>query len=160
MTRSRQWVVLSLTLLLLGGLLMAYKVVRLGFPLLPDERSEQWVVQARVEIEPLEGSVRARLLLPARSSGFIVSAENFISRGFGLTLDEALFRREANWAIRRLYEPKTLYYRATVIPDNLASNCRSFSLRIIATSLLRRTGFLTCPDRLENLSYLFAALPR
>ncbi len=117
MTRSRQWIVLSLTLLMLGGLLMAYKVVRLGFPLLPDERSEQWVVQTRLEIEPLEGPVRASLLLPARSSGFIVSAENFISRGFGLTLDEELFRREAHWAIRRLYDPKTLYYRATVIPD-------------------------------------------
>jgi alpha-L-glutamate ligase-like protein len=116
-TRSRQWIVLSLTLLMLGGLLMAYKVVRLGFPLLPDERSEQWVVQTRLEIEPLEGPVRASLLLPARSSGFIVSAENFISRGFGLTLDEELFRREAHWAIRRLYDPKTLYYRATVIPD-------------------------------------------
>lgn len=117
MTRNRQWIVLSLSLLLLGGLLMAYKVVRLGFPLMSNDSSEQWVVQARLEVEPLEGPVRAGLLLPARSSGYMVSDENFISRGFGLTLDEELFRREANWAIRRLYEPKTLYYRATVIPD-------------------------------------------
>lgn len=117
MTRSRQWVVLSLTLLLVGGLLMAYKAFRLGFPLMPDDSGEEWIVQARLEIEPVQGPVRAALLLPARSSGFMVSAENFISRGFGLTLEEDLFRREADWAIRRLHEPKTLYYRATVIPD-------------------------------------------
>jgi hypothetical protein len=117
MTRNRQWIALSLMLLLLGGLLMAYKAMWLGFPPLPDESSEQWIVQARLEIEPLEGPVRADLLLPARTSGFMVSDENFISRGFGLTLEDELFRREANWAIRRLREPKTLYYRATVIPD-------------------------------------------
>ena len=117
MTRSRQWVVLSFTLLLVGGLLMAYKVVRLGFPLTPDDGGEEWIVQARLEIEPVQGPVRAALLLPARSSGFMVSAENFVSRGFGLTLEEDLFKREANWAIRRLREAKTLYYRATIIPD-------------------------------------------
>jgi hypothetical protein len=116
-TRNRQWIVLALSLLLFGSLLMAYKVIRLGFPLMADDSSEQWVVQARLEVEPLEGPVRAGLQLPARSSGFMVSEENFVSRGFGLTLDEELFRREANWAIRRLYEPKTLYYRATIIPD-------------------------------------------
>jgi len=44
MTRSRQWVVLSFTLLLVGGLLMAYKVVRLGFPLTPDDGGEEWIV--------------------------------------------------------------------------------------------------------------------
>jgi hypothetical protein len=116
-TRGRQWVVLSLVLLLVGGLMMAYKVVRLGFPLMPNDDSEEWIVQARLEVEPLKGAVRVHLLLPARSTGFMVSSENFISRGFGLTLEEEPFRREADWAIRRLNEPNTLYYRATVIPD-------------------------------------------
>ena len=117
MTRSRQWIVLSLLLILLGGLLFAYKVVRLGFPAMPHTTSEQWVIQARLEIHPLEGPVRASLMLPARAQGFMVADENFISRGFGLTLEEELFRRQADWAIRRLREPKTLYYRATVIRD-------------------------------------------
>jgi len=43
--------------------------------------------------------------------------ENFISRGFGLTFEDELFRRQADWAIRRLREPKILYYRGTVIRD-------------------------------------------
>jgi len=104
-------------LMLLGGLILAYKVVRLGFPPMPHATSEQWIVQARLEIHPLEGPVRAHLVLPARSSGFMVTAENFISRGFGLTVEEDTFSREANWAIRRLRESKILYYRATVIRD-------------------------------------------
>jgi len=116
-TRNRQWIVLSLMLFLLGGALFAYKVHWLGFPPLPHSTSEQWIVQARLEIHPMEGPVRASLVLPSRSPGFMISDENFISRGFGLTLEEELFRRQADWAIRRLREPKILYYRGTVIRD-------------------------------------------
>ena len=117
MSKSRQWIVLSLVLMLLGGLLFAYKVVRLGYPPLPDQTSEQWIIQARLELHPEQGPVRASLLLPTRSSGYTVSDEHFVSRGFGLTIEEDLFRRQADWAIRRLNEPKTLYYRAAVITD-------------------------------------------
>jgi hypothetical protein len=117
LSKSRQWIVLSLVLMLLGGLLFAYKVVRLGYPPLPDQTSEQWIIQARLELHPEQGPVRASLLLPTRSSGYTVSDEHFVSRGFGLTIEEDLFRRQADWAIRRLDEPKTLYYRAAVITD-------------------------------------------
>jgi len=117
LTRSRQWVVLSILLMLMGGLICAYKVIFLGFPFLPDQTSEQWHIQARLEIEPEKGPVRASLMLPARPSGFTVIDENFISRGFGLTVEEDYFRRQAKWAIRNLSRAKTLYYRATVFPD-------------------------------------------
>jgi hypothetical protein len=102
---------------MLGSLIIAYKVVRLGFPAKPDQTSEQWLVQARLEIQAVEGPVRASLLLPVRSTGFTVSNEDFISRGFGLNIEEELFRRQADWAIRSLPDTKTLYYRATVITD-------------------------------------------
>jgi hypothetical protein len=117
MTRDRQWMVLSIFLVVLGGLICAYKVVRLGYPLLPDQISAQWSIQARLKIEPTKGPIRADLLLPVRPSGFTISNENFVSRGFGLTIEEDLFRRQANWAVRSLGESKTLYYRATVFPD-------------------------------------------
>ena len=38
MTRNRQWIVLSLLLMMLGSLIIAYKVVRLGYPAKPDRR--------------------------------------------------------------------------------------------------------------------------
>jgi hypothetical protein len=101
----------------MGALIFAYKVFWLGFPALPDLSSEVWTVQVRLEIRPQDGPVRASLILPSRSSGYTVSKENFISRGFGLTVEEDPFRRQADWAIRNMQEPKTLYYRAMVMPD-------------------------------------------
>jgi hypothetical protein len=117
LSKHRQWIVLSLLLLLVGGLIFAYKVVRLGFPVMPHLTSEAWTVQVRLEIQPEDGPVRAELKLPTRSRYFALSGENFISRGFGLTLDEETFKRQVNWAVRELHEPRTLYYRATVIPE-------------------------------------------
>ncbi len=117
MSKNRQWIVLSLLLLSMGGLIFAYKVFWLGFPPLPDLTSEVWTVQVRLEIRPEDGPVRASLILPSRSSGYTISKENFISRGFGLTVDEESFRRQADWAIRHMPESKTLYYRAMVMPD-------------------------------------------
>jgi hypothetical protein len=117
MTRDRQWIVLSIFLIVLGGLICAYKVVRLGYPLMPEQTSEQWSIQARLEVEPTKGPIRASLMLPVRPSGFTIGDENFVSRGFGLTIEEDLFRRQADWAVRRLSGPKTLYYRATVFAD-------------------------------------------
>ena len=117
MSKNRQWIVLSLSLLVTGGLIFAYKVVRLGYPALPDLTSEVWTVQVRLRINAENGPVRAELMLPSRPSGFSVSRENFVSRGFGLTVDEETFRRKADWAIRNLDEPTTLYYRATVMHE-------------------------------------------
>ena len=117
MTRSRQWIVLSALLVAIGCLTFAYKVVRLGYPVLPDQTSEQWVVQARLEVEPVKGPVRASLLLPVRATGFTISNESFVSREFGLTVEDDPFRRQADWAIRSLEKNRTLYYRATVIKD-------------------------------------------
>ena len=109
--------VLSLLLLATGGLIFAYKVVWLGFPPMPDRTSEVWTLQVRMEIQPEDGPVRVGLMLPSRPRSFTLSDENFISRGFGLTVDEEMFRRHADWSIRNLSESKILYYRATVIPD-------------------------------------------
>ncbi|MEJ8569209.1 UUP1 family membrane protein [Elongatibacter sediminis] len=126
MKRNRQWVTLSLLLMTLGGLIFAYKVIRLGYPPYPDLESVAWTVQARLQLEPEHGAVRASLLLPARPSGYTVAQENFVSRGFGLTLEEQTMSRRADWAVRRLREPGSLYYRALVIPDTRE---RSFASR-------------------------------
>lgn len=126
MKRNRQWLTLSVLLIVLGSLIFAYKEVRLGYPIYPDTESVAWTVQARLQLEPERGAVRISLMLPARPSGFTVARENFISRGFGLTLEEEALRRQADWAVRRMREPRTLYYRALVIPD---TRKRSFAGR-------------------------------
>jgi len=115
--RNRQWVTLSVLLIVLGGLIFMYKVSRLGYPPMPDMETAAWSIQARLQLEPETGAVRASLKLPARPSGFTVAQENFVSRGFGLTLEEETLSRQADWAIRRLRDTKTIYYRALIIPD-------------------------------------------
>lgn len=117
MKRNSQWISLSLLLIALGALIFAYKVVRLGYPPYPNMESAAWTVQAKLELTPEKGAVRARLILPTRPSGFSLAQENFVSRGFGLTVKDGQFRRSADWAIRRLREPKSLYYRTLVIQD-------------------------------------------
>lgn len=117
MSRNRQWVVLSLLLIVFGSLVLAFKVVRLGFPPLPDMESEAWAIQARVELEPRSGPARVSMVLPSRTTGYTLGEENFISRRFGLTLEENTFWRQANWAVRRMRGPTTLYYRAMVFRD-------------------------------------------
>lgn len=126
MKRNSQWVSLSLLLIALGGLIFAYKVIRLGYPPYPNMESAAWTLQARLELTPEAGAVRASLALPARPTGFTLAQENFVSRGFGLTVKDGEFSRKADWAIRRLREPKTLYYRTLVIED---TRQRSFAPR-------------------------------
>lgn len=126
MKRISQWVSLSLFLIVLGGAIFAYKVIRLGYPPFPNTESAAWTLQAKLELTPKEGAVRASLHLPARPTGFTLAQENFVSRGFGLTVKDGQFSRKADWAIRRLREPKTLYYRTLVIED---TRTRSFAPR-------------------------------
>ncbi len=126
MRRNRQWLTLSVLLIVLGALLCTYKVQRLGYPLDPDLTSAAWTLQARLQLAPERGAVRVGLALPARPSGYTIAQENFVSRGFGLTVEEQTLSRQADWAVRRMREPMTLYYRALVIPD---TRQRSFANR-------------------------------
>ena len=108
--------VLSALLTLTGLAVFGYKAVILGFPLVPDEQADVWTLQVRFTIEARDGPVRAVLQIPKDPSGFTILDENFVSRGYGLTLRERPTGREAVWTIRRATGRQTLYYRAVVVP--------------------------------------------
>jgi hypothetical protein len=114
MKRSKQWIVLAVLLLVVSVATVVYKVRELGFPLMPEMTSQVWSVQARMELHRRGGPVKAVLELPIEPSGFAINRENFVSRGFGLALTEDRAGRHAEWAIRRLPQDRTLYYRAQV----------------------------------------------
>lgn len=112
-----------LHLLLLAGVLSAaglalagYKVAVLGFPLTPDAEVDIWTVQARFTVDARRGPVRAVLQVPQEPPGFTLLDENFISRGYGLTVREEPDGRAAVWTIREAAGRQTLYYRAVVVP--------------------------------------------
>ena len=109
---------LTVGVLVAAGLsLILYKVLVLGFPLQPESERSIWTVQARFTVDGHTRPVKAILQILSSSPGFTVLDENFVSRGFGLTIVEEAGAREAQWAIRRAAGRQTFYYQAVVTPE-------------------------------------------
>ena len=116
MKRAPLWI--SVGLLTAAGLGLAlYKVVAFGFPVRPAEESQVWTVQARFTVDSYTRPIKAALQIPIQPPGFAILDENFVSRGFGLTIVHEGLGREAQWAIRQAAGRQTFYYRAVVTPD-------------------------------------------
>ena len=111
------WMWLSLLLLVAGFTLIVWRVEVYGYPLLPDAEDVSWTVQTRISIEPGEGPVKLTLELPHKTPGLARLREDFISRGFGLDVQDKPDQRSATWSIRRSNSSSTLYYRAQFYRD-------------------------------------------
>ncbi len=118
MIRIRHWLVLALALILLGSGLAWWKVQQYGFPLKPDMTDVSWTVQARIQLRPGEGPVKATLQLPSQTPNLGRLREDFISRGFGLDVQESRYQRQATWSVRRTGGRPMLYYRAQFYTDS------------------------------------------
>jgi hypothetical protein len=118
MNRAHLYLLTGL-LTIIGLGVFVYKAAVLGFPLLPAAETRVWTVQARFSIEAGRVPVKAVLQIPNGQPGYAILDENFVSRGYGLTLGEQEENggREARWAIRRASGRQTLYYRAVVYSD-------------------------------------------
>ena len=118
MNRAHLYILTAL-LTIVGLGIFAYKAAILGFPLLPETEIRVWTVQARFSIQAGRQPVKAVLQIPNGLPGYTILDENFVSRGYGLTLGEQEEdgSREARWAIRSASGRQTLYYRAVVYAD-------------------------------------------
>jgi hypothetical protein len=113
--RLRHLLVLVLILTAAGGGLFYYKWQVLGFPVQAHRDAEAWTVEARMTFNRAQmGPVKATMRMPASPPGFAIFDEQFISRGYGLTVEEERDSRLATWAVRRVQGEQTLYYRATL----------------------------------------------
>ncbi len=101
---------LSLTLIASALALGAYKVIRLGLPLLPAEEIEVWSVEARLFFKAKGKPVKVRLVLPKKPPGFLILDEDFVSGHYGLTIHEEKYHRVAEWVVRRAKGEQVLYY--------------------------------------------------
>jgi len=110
--------ILAACLVLAGSSLFLYKVRTLGLPLDAAQETEVWTIEAHVEFQrSTTGAVKARLRIPMNPRGFRMVNENFVSRGYGLAVDESADGREALWAVRRVNGKQSLYYRLSVYAD-------------------------------------------
>jgi hypothetical protein len=98
-------------LILLGVGLTLYKSISLGFPLFPDEYSDVWTIESKVNFKPSDGPVDVSLKLPADTAGWVIIDEHFVSSGFGFAIKEDGGVRRANWTRQSLARPSTLYYK-------------------------------------------------
>jgi len=113
--RRRHLLLLSASLAVIGISVGIYRAVDLGFPLTPDATSPLWTIEARIQFERFTpGSAKATLSIPADPLGYEILTENFISRGYGVSVSDEDGDRVALWAIRRTEGEQALYYRLRV----------------------------------------------
>lgn len=104
----------------LGAFFYKWKVLR--FPVEPVAETEVWEIQARIEYPARRGGNKLTLQLPTDPPGFVILDENFVARGYGMTIEKAKQGREVQWAIRRASGTQALYYRATIYRDDHAAD--------------------------------------
>jgi len=116
--RTTHGLALALLLVLIGLAMFTWKVRAFGFPIMPDETSVLWSVQAQIVADPGDAALKIEMQLPTRTPGFSLTDEHFISRGFGLAVDDDAWQRTAIWTLRRASNRQTLFYRAVFFQDD------------------------------------------
>jgi hypothetical protein len=102
----------------------ALKAARYGVPLTPEMTTTVWTVEARIGFLGEGGASKVEFRLPIATSMERVIDENFVSRGYGLSILEARGRpREAIWTLRRTPRgEQALYYQVKVVTDGVLTD--------------------------------------
>ena len=108
--------ILVLVLTTLGLGLFLYKILVLGFPLVPKTMAVAWNVEGRITFSAQGKPVKVSLYIPSSTARFKVMNENFISRGYGLnTITESEHdNRLATWSINKAKGKQILFYRGVM----------------------------------------------
>ena len=110
--------ILTLILICTGTALFLYKVFAFGFPLLPGDQGQVYLVEVHIGFTAQDKPVNIRMYVPRQGILHRVVNENFISRAFGMHIKKSADNRWVNWSIRRAKGSQHLYYTATVTAGN------------------------------------------
>jgi len=105
--------------------LMYAKIDTLGIPLVPNQSSSIWAIEARVEFDGLSRSALVNLDIPDKLGNFLKLDEFFVSRSYGLNVTSKLKDRRAEWSIRNAKGRQRLYYRIEVVPEIASKEAHS-----------------------------------
>lgn len=115
MTRRLHFLLLVGFLFTAGLGITLYQILVWGMPVSPDQTEKLWTVEARVQFEATPGRpIIARFLTPDLADGRIDLSESFVSRNYGVTVENSGPNRQSVWSIRRAQGLQTLYYRLVV----------------------------------------------
>jgi len=110
----RHLYLLSGVLAVLGLAVFLYKVLVLEFPLRPEEKTQTWRVEVRMQFEAKGGPAKLQLNLPRSANNLVIIDQNFVSPGYGLTMGAGRGNQTAVFAIREAQGRQTVYYRVLV----------------------------------------------
>lgn len=99
------------------GLVIA-KIQLIGTPLLPNQVSSVWTVEARVTFDAMGRSARVNFDVPDKLGEYLKLDEFYISRNYGLNVSSKEQDRRAEWSTRSAKGQQRLYYRIEVVPDS------------------------------------------
>ncbi len=106
--------VLTSTLVCLGIAIFLYRVLAFGFPLVPHEHGQVWLVETHISFLAQDKPVKIKMYVPRQGAEHRITNENFISREYGMHIRKGGDNRWVNWSIREAQGLQHLYYTATV----------------------------------------------
>ena len=122
MRHRYQLLFLVVVLLAVAGGTFYHKVVNLDLPVRPDQMENAWSVEAHIDfVARSDVPVRVEFPLPESQPGFSRISEDFVTRQFGLSLEQVDGNRHAIWSVRRASGEQSLYYRAVFYRDGPAA---------------------------------------
>jgi hypothetical protein len=109
--------IVAALLALLGLTTALYKHFALGFPMLPDQATEVWTLEAKIEFQASGAPVLVSLAMPDEQQAIEILNENFTTSGYGFSeIDQPDGTRRAQWTRRSASGRQLLYYRLQVYP--------------------------------------------
>lgn len=99
---------------LLGLSIFLYKVVVLGFPLNPEEKSEVWNVETRVTFNGEGKPAQISMFTPQSIQPYVVTTESFVGKNYGVTEKTEGPNRLVTWSTREADGVQILYYRGII----------------------------------------------
>jgi hypothetical protein len=112
---KRHLYLLAGSLTAIGLSLFFYKLFVMDFPLVPEVKTYIWNIEAHLTFEAGNKPVKVSMFIPRNSRRFTIMNENFVSKGYGISVSTENGKRRVHWSIRKAKGYQSLYYRATVI---------------------------------------------
>jgi hypothetical protein len=112
MKRPALWLALCLFLLSVG--LLAYRILGLGYPVVPTVAGQTWQLSIDAWIRPRGAETHLILALPSEQTGRIIIKENFSSREMNLTILQQGQTRLGLWTQSGMAKETAVTYNALI----------------------------------------------
>ncbi len=112
--RNKAVIFWSFGLMALGFSIFIYKHFYINIPLVSNQKTEVWILQAKLSFNGKNKPVKLSFHIPKNTPGFEKIDEDMISSRYGLAIEKREDNRIAEWAVRRGRKQESLYYRTTL----------------------------------------------